>query len=314
MKAAIIDTFGDTNQFKIINMPDPVPGEKQVLVKIHAASVNPVDWKHRKGNHRLLLGSPFPIILGYDAAGVVVENGKEAHHFKPGDEVYFRSDKKYGGTYAEYVVTSESTLAIKPADISFEEAAAIPLASLTALQALRDKGDIKKTDKVLINGAAGGVGHFAIQLARELGGDVHAVSSYRHKSLMQELGFSDFIDYTKEDFKKSDRKYNIIFDAVGKENFLTCRHILTKPGVYITSLPRPKLLLHKIFALAYPGKKARALLMKSIGADLEYISKLIEEGRFKTHIDKVFSLEDIGKAHQYAEEGHTEGKIVVRII
>jgi len=313
MKAAVINKFGGPEVFSIRDLPLPAPDKDDVLIKVTASSINPIDWKIRKGYHKYTLGSDFPIIPGFDAAGSVIDTGRNVTRFKKGDAVYGRLDKKFGRAYSEYAIGNESVFAFKPPQISFEEAAAIPLASLTALQALRDKGKIKPNDNVLILGAAGGVGHFALQIARIIQARTVAVSSYRHKQLIETLKPGIFIDYTKENYKQLSEKFDIIFDAVGAESFLSCKHLLKPKGIYITTLPRPKLILHKLLALFTFGKKVRTLIMKARGKELEEINAWIENKGFTVHIDKVFPLDKIADAHRYSEEGHTEGKIVVKI-
>ena len=313
MKAAVIREFGPPYVFHIENMPMPVIKEDEVLVKVHASSVNPIDWKTRKGNLKFILGSAFPIILGYDVSGEVVETGKRVKKFKKGDLVFSRLDRKFGGAYAEYAVGSESTFALKPEKLSHEEAAAIPLAALTALQGLRDLGKMKKDDKVLLIGAASGVGHFAVQIVNILGGESWAVSSLRHQKLIDSLNPSHFIDYTREDYKQLDGQFDIVFDIVGTETFLTCKHLLRPKGIYITTLPRPKVLIHRAITMFVTQKKVKTFVMKSHGTDLELLNKWMEEGKFRVNIDRIFPLDKIADAHQYSEEGHAEGKIVIKI-
>lgn len=313
MRAAAIREYGDAGVFRLEDLPVPVPGDHQVLVRVHASSVNPVDWKMRRGDHRLYLRKKFPIVPGYDIAGVIVKTGASVDSFKSGDEVFARIDHVFGGAYAEYAVTGEDTLALKPDNISFHEASAVPLAGITALQALKDKGHTGKGMKVLIIGAAGGVGHFAVQLASLLGGEVTAVSSHRHEDFIKEMDPAYYIDYTKHDFKQMPDLYDIIFDVAGVESFLSCKNKLKKRGVYITTLPRPKLIIHKIFSWLTGGKRVKTLLMQSRGSDLEYLASLIAENRIKIKIDRIFPLEKIAEAHRYCEAYRTEGKVVIDI-
>jgi NADPH:quinone reductase-like Zn-dependent oxidoreductase len=313
MKAAVIEAFGDASVFKIKNIEPPLTKAHQVLIKVYSSSVNPVDWKQRRGVHRYILGSPFPIVLGYDVAGEIIALGDQVSHYKVGDKINTRLDNKYGGALAEYAVASENCLALLPENPDYNDYAALPLAGVTALQALRDKGKIATGHKVLIIGAAGGLGHFAVQVAHIMGGIVTAVSSARHKSLIEKLKPHTFIDYTKDDILKLEEKYDIIFDVVGKFNFFQCRHLLKKKGCYITSLPRPKLIIHKLVSYFTFGKKVKTLLMRAKGDDIKLINQWYIENKLFVHIDKIFSLEEIQKAHEYMEEGHTEGKIVIQI-
>ena len=313
MKAAVINEFGPPEVLKIDEIQSPVPRAHEVLIKVHATSINPIDWKTRKGNLKFILGSNFPIVLGYDAAGTVVLTGSKVTKFKKGDQVYGRLDRKFGGALAEYAVGSENVFSHKPPTLSWEQAAAVPLAALTALQGLRDKGEIKKGQKILINGASGGVGHFALQIARYFETETTAVCSSRHQNMMKDLGPHRWIDYTKEDFKTKKDKYDIIFDTVGTETYLSCRHLLNPGGIYVNTLPRPKILYHRMISLFSQGKKVKTFLMKAEGTDLDFINQLIRENKFKIYVDKIFPLEQVSEAHKYSQTGKAEGKVVVKI-
>jgi len=313
LKAAVIYQYGPSDVFRIEEIDRPIINNDEVLIKVRAAAINPVDWKQRQGWHRFFLKAHFPVVLGYDVSGEIVECGSAVTGYKSGDHVYARLTRRFGGAFAEFAAASESILAKKPENISWEEAAAVPLAAITALQGLRDKCGLKTGEKVLIIGAAGGVGHFVLQLSKAMGGITFAVCSNRHNKMMEELRPDGFIDYTREDYKSQAERYDIIFDAAGVENFPYCRHILNPGGRYLTTLPRPKILIHKMYAVFTKGKKAKTFLMKSRGSDLEIISGLIREEKLKIYIDSVYPLENISDAHQRAEEYHTEGKIVIRI-
>lgn len=313
MKAAYITKFGSPDVFQIGDMPKPViEKDTDVLIEVHASSVNPVDWKIRKGNLKFILGSGFPIILGFDASGVVVEVGKAVKKFKPGDEVYGRLDRKFGRAYAEYAIGSESVFSLKPSFISHLEAGSIPLAASTALQGLRDKGLMRKGYDVLINGASGGVGIFAAQIAYMEGANATLVWGNGHEALAKDLKIKDIINYHETDFKKLEKKYDIVFDIMGNESFMSCKHLLKKGGTYITSLPRPKVILHRFISL-FTTKRVRTLLMEPNGKDLDYLNFLMEFRKFRTRIDSIYKLDDIAKAHSRSESGHVEGKVVVGI-
>ncbi len=313
MKAAIIKQFGGPEVFSIEEVPKPEPGPRQVLIRVHASSINPVDWKMRTGSHKKLLGAPFPIILGFDAAGTVDAVGDKATQYKPGDRVYGRLDVKYGGALAEYALGSEKVFASIPDELDFITAAAIPMAAQTALQALRDKGRIREGQKVLVNGASGGGGHMALQIAELHGAEVTAVCSAGHREMMETLRPHHWVDYQKTPVPTLEKKYDLFFDAVGTESFLTVKHLLTGNGVYITTLPRLKLLAHKLVALFHPFRKVRTLLQKSRGSELKLINLWIEEGMFRVWIDDVYTLDEIVEAHRYASEYKADGKIVVEI-
>jgi len=219
-----------------------------------------------------------------------------------------------GGAYAEYIVVSEQSVAIKPVTMSFVEAAAVPLAGLTALQALRDRGKIFSGAKVLINGASGGVGTFAVQIAKSLGAVVSGVCSSKNVELVKSIGADDVLDYTKNDFTKRYQSYDIIFDVVAKKSFSDCEKALAPKGIYITSVPNPAFIFQAFWTYLWPGKKANFVMVRSSGKDLNFIRELIEAGKVKSIIDKIFPLSEVAAAHAYFEEGHTRGKNIIRIL
>ncbi|MCB2194384.1 MAG: NADP-dependent oxidoreductase [Bacteroidetes bacterium] len=315
MKAAIINQFGGPEVFKIQDIDKPNIQPDQVLIKVKTVSINPIDWKQRNGNHKLILGSPFPIVLGYDVCGEVIEVGSEISRFKPGDLVYGVLDNKYGGALAEYAVGHENCFDIKPENIDHNEAAAFPMVALTALQALKYKSDLKTGQTVLINGASGGVGHLAVQLAKLLGAKVIAVASSKSEQFINQFNPDTFIDYTKQDILDLDRKVDIFFDVIGNQKFPKIKHLLTSQGIYLnlnyidTMKKMPLYKLHQMFT----KKKAKAILMKNTEEDLQVITKWIKEEKLKVSIDKTFSLEQIREAHEYAQQGHNKGKNIVVI-
>lgn len=315
MRAAVINQFGGPEVFKIQDIKKPDMQTDQLLIKVKAVSVNPIDWKQRKGNHKLILGSPFPIVLGYDVSGEVVEVGSEINRFKTGDEVYGVLDNKYGGALAEYAVGHENCFDHKPKNIDHNQAAAFPMVALTALQALKYKADLKPGQTVLINGASGGVGHLAIQIARFFGAKVIAVAGSKSEQFVNQFKPDQFIDYTKQDILKLDKKVDVFFDVIGNQKFPKIKHLLTPKGMYLnlnyidTMKRMPLYKLHQIFT----RKKAKAILMKNSEKDLQLTSKLIKEEKLKVTIDKTFSLEQIREAHEYAQQGHNKGKNIVVI-
>jgi NADPH:quinone reductase-like Zn-dependent oxidoreductase len=313
MKAAVIYQYGTPDVFRIEELSKPVIRNNEVLIQVHAASINPVDWKQRHGWHRMFLKAHFPVVLGYDVSGVIEKCGESVKKFKKGDEIYCRLTRRFGGAFAEFAAASENTVARKPSSIAWEQAAAVPLAAMTALQGLRDKCRLKKGEDILIIGAAGGVGHFALQIAMQMGCNVTAVCSGRHKKMMDELKPGHFIDYTKCDYKSLPEKYDVIFDAAGAESFLSCSSLLKPGGRYLTTLPRPKIVIHKLIAFFTSSKKVKTFLMRSKADDLEVLSKMITDGQLRIYIDSVFPLEKIADAHRRAEEYNTEGKIIIRI-
>jgi NADPH:quinone reductase-like Zn-dependent oxidoreductase len=313
MKAAIIKEFGSPEVFEIVDIPKPSIKNNQLLIKVIAVGINPIDWKQRKGNHKFILGSPFPIVLGYDVCGEVVETGSEITKFKKGDKVFGVLDNKYGGALAEFAVGHENCFAHQPQNISDTEAAAFPMASLTALQALRDKARLQKGQLVLILGASGGVGHMAVQVARILGAKVIAVASEASKTFVEQFQPDEFIDYQSEDILNIPQKVDVFFDVAGIYSFPKCKHLLKPGGVYINTLPRPKILVHKILQWFTNGKKAKTLLMSHNKEDLLQIKQWIEENKISVKIGRSFRLEEISEAHNFAQQGHSKGKNVVLI-
>jgi NADPH:quinone reductase-like Zn-dependent oxidoreductase len=312
MKAAYIERFGAEDVFTLGEQPEPQVKEDQIKIRVAYSSINPIDWKQRKGNHRFILGAPFPIILGYDVCGQVVETGKKVMDFQVGDQVYGVLDNKYGGALAEYAVGNSNCFAHKPVNITDEEAAAVPMVALTVLQALRDKAALKKGQTLIINGASGGVGHVAMQAAKIMNTKVIAVAGTKSENFVKQYNPDQFIDYKKENLLLSGIKCDVFFDVAGVYNFPQCLDLLKPKGVYINTLPRPKIIIHKLFQLI-SGKKVKTLLMKHRQDDLKLITQWIEQGKMKPYINNVYELSAISEAHRYAQKGHSKGKNVIRI-
>lgn len=316
MKAAVINKFGDPSVFEVSNMDKPEINEDQILIQVYTSSINPIDWKQRKGNHKLILGSAFPIVLGYDVCGVVESVGKKHRSFKQGDLVYGVLDNKYGGAYAEYAVGNENCFCLKPDSISNSEAAAFPMVSLTALQALRDKAKVKEGTTVLVNGASGGVGHMVMQIAKLMGAKLIAVASTESKTFVEQFEPDEYIDYMKESVYDINYKVDVVFDIASNLIFRKSKKILKPNGIYInleyinTIKKMPVYFFQQLFS---KGKKVKSLLMKHSAKDLEIISNWIKGGRLKVHIDEEFSLKNISAAHDYAQNGHNKGKNVIVI-
>ena len=313
MKAVVINQYGSTEVLQYQDIEQPQIKPNQLLVKVYAASVNPVDWKIRKGLLKPLTGNKFPMSLGLDVSGEVVAVGDRVTQFKPGDLIYADLGYLPGGAYAEYAAVSEKAAALKPTNITHEQAAAVPVAGLTALQALRDKGQIKPGYKVLINGCSGGVGSFAVQIAKVLGAEVTAVCSTKNIELVKSLGADRVIDYTQQDFTQDTVQYDIILDAVGKQSFSRCKNSLTANGVYITTLPTPESLLQSFLTTFIPGKKAKFILANASGKDLAYLKDWIETGKILLIIDRTYPLSQVAAAHAHSETERAVGKIIVTI-
>lgn len=313
MKAAVIDEFGSLAKLEVRDIPMPVINPDQILVEVHAAGVNPIDWKIREGTMSARFGEEFPMVLGLDVSGVVVETGKAVTRFSRGDEVWARSDNGPGKCYAEYVALNPGTVARKPAELSHLEAGSMPLATLTCLIGLRDCGQLKDGDKLLIVGASGGVGVFAIQVAKIIGAHVTAVCSGRNADLVRELGADRVIDYTSEEVLQAGDRYNVIYDAVGSQDFEAAKNFLEEDGVYMTLVPVPGI------DFFLPGQTERVagkgyfVAWTPSTADLEIIAGWVHDGSLKPVIDSIFSLDEIRQAHERSETLRAVGKIVLKI-
>jgi 2-desacetyl-2-hydroxyethyl bacteriochlorophyllide A dehydrogenase len=313
MKAAVINSYGGTEVFQIANMETPQINNNQLLVKVMATSINPIDWKIRKGMLKLLTGNKFPLILGFDVSGEVVRVGDSVADFQVGDAIYTSLNSLSGGAYAEYTAVDAKVACPKPENLTHEQAAAVPLAALTALQALRDKGKIQSGQEVLINGASGGVGSFAVQIAKFFSATVTAVCSAKNVELVKSLGADRVIDYTRQDFTKEGVKYNLIFDVVGDRSFWSCQGSLTSNGVYVTTQPTPSYFGQSLLTALFPGKKAKVILLNSNASDLTFLKELIETDKLRPIIQHTYQLAQIAEAHSESERGHVVGKLVVKV-
>lgn len=318
MRAAVIDGYGGREKLVVREMPRPAePASGEVLVRVRASSVNPLDWMIRRGELRFVLPMRFPLVLGFDLAGEVEAVGPEVTRFEPGDRVFGGTSNRRAGCHAELALCPESGLAPMPESLTFEEAAALPTAALAALQALRDKGEAGPGEHVLINGAAGGVGHFAVQIGRILGAEVTAVAGGRNQGFVRQLGAERSLDYEREDFTLDEETYEVVFDAVGKSSFAACEPLLADNGVYVTTRIGPAIFLAALRSSlrGFFGETRRAagVIVRPDGADLEILARWADQGKLRPHIEHVFPLEEILAAHEASESGHTRGKIVVRI-
>lgn len=313
MKAAVFDEFGPVSVMQIRDMPRPEITSDQILVELHATSINPIDWKIREGMMKMRFGEELPQILGFDAAGTVVEVGDQVNKFQVGDQIYGRSVDGTGKCYAEYVALDPGMVARKPQGLSYLEAGAMPLAALTALIGLRDCGELQEGQRVLIIGASGGVGTYAVQIAKCMGAHVTGVCSARNLDLARELGADEVIDYTCEDVLAADEPYDVVYDTVGSQQVDSAREVLTENGVYMTLVPVPGI---EFFIPGQTERVARSgyfVAWTPSAADLEILSEWVEAGRLTTVIDSQFDLDQIHAAHERSETLHARGKIVVSI-
>ena len=308
MKAIVYTKYDPPNVLQLMDVPKPEPKKNQVLIKVYAASINALDYRS--------FGSAGKV-LGADIAGVVEAVGSNVKQFQPGDEVFGVSAGSVGG-FAEYASANENHLAPKPANLSFEAAAAIPVAALTALQGLRDKGQIRPGQTVLINGASGGVGTFAVQIAKAFGTEVTAVCSARNIEMARSIGADHVIDYTKEDFTQSDLRYNLIFAVNGFHPLPAYRRALTPQGMYVCAggtLPQIlQALLLGPFMSRKNGKKMGFMgIAKTSWKDLVYLKELLEASKIVPVIEKNYPLSEVPSAMRYVAEEHARGKVVVQV-
>ncbi len=318
MRAVVARGHGGPKVLRVEEVERPEAGDRQLLVKVRAAGVNPIDWRLRRGELRPVTALKRRRIPGRDVAGEVLAVGDRVEGFEVGDRVYAMLDGIFGG-YAEYAVASQDAAAKMPEDLSWKEAAAVPLAALTAIQGLRgalrdlphDCDEALGRRRVLVNGASGGVGTFAVQLARIFGAEVTAVCSARNLELVRELGADHTLDYAEEDFTRRAGLYDVVFDVVGNKSFLACRRALRPGGIYVTTEPRPRGFLWQ--ALTFPGenKKARVVLARTSGRDLALLGTLFEAGRTRVVMDRVYPLEEAAEAHAYSETGRVRGKVAL---
>ncbi|HEY6943815.1 MAG TPA: NAD(P)-dependent alcohol dehydrogenase [Candidatus Acidoferrum sp.] len=322
MKAAVYTRYGPPDVVEITEIEKPVAKDNEVLIKVRAAAVNPADWRLMRGApyvFRILFRLRKPTIaepgrLGHDVAGKVEAVGKNVTRFKPGDEVFGAGH----GALAEYVCAAESRLAIKPAGVSFEQAASVPVAALTALQGLRDKGKIQAGQRVLINGAAGGVGTFAVQIARSFGAEVTGVCSTRNLDMARSRGANHVIDYTQDDFTKSGQRYDLILDNVGNHSLSACRRVLNPKGICVIAgapkNPSRFILTHMIAAPVLSlliSQKFVMFIAKINKEDLAIVGDLLASGKITPVIDRRYRLSETREALRYLEEGHARGKVVI---
>jgi len=323
MQAIVYHCYGPPEVLKLEQIAKPVPRDGEVLVRVHAASVNPLDWHFMRGMPYIVrmdsgLGAPGDGRFGVDFSGVVEAVGAHVTRFKPGDEVFGGKH----GAFAEYVIIGEQrALALKPAGVSFAQAAAVPIAGVTALQGLRDKARLAPGQKVLINGASGGVGTFAVQLAKNLGAEVTAVCSAKNAELVRSLGADRVIDYTREDFTRGSERYDVIFDTVGNRSASELRRVMTPQGalVIVGAPPGGPFLggltvMLKALALApFVSQRLETFIAQLNGEDLAQLAALMASGKVKPVIDRTYPLAQVPQAVAYLEAGHARGKVVIDV-
>ena len=308
MKAVVIEKYGSADVLEIKDIPRPAFEEHDLLIEVYAASVNPVDWKIREGYLKDMSPYKFPLVLGWDVAGVVKETGAHVSLFKAGERVFSRTDIARNGTYAEYVAVDEGLVALIPDNLSFREAAAVPLACQTAWQALVEIAQVKLGDKVLIHAASGGVGTFALQIAKNNGAHVAATCGTTNTRLAKSLGADEVIDYTATDFSEVLHDFDIVLDTMGGETYRKSFKILKKGGTVISLLERPDKALASEHSV-----KAEYMFLQPDRKRLNQIAGLLSEGKIKPVLGIVLPLEEARKAHILSQSHHAKGKIVLTV-
>lgn len=325
MKAIVRRCYGPPDVLRLEDIEKPTPADNEVLIRIRAAAVNPFDWHYMRGKPYLMridvgFGTPKNPRLGVDYSGTIEAIGRNVSRFKPGDDVF---GGKFGAL-AEYVTAAEDgQIALKPANLTFEQAAAVNMAAMTALQALRDRGKIQPGQEVLINGASGGVGTFAVQIAKVLGAEVTGVCSTRNVELVRSIGADHVVDYTKEDFTRSGRRFDVILDNVGNRRLLDIRRVLIPKGKYILiggggpdAGPWIGPLIGPIKALVlsrFVSQEMGMMMAESKQEDLAILSELLQTGKVTLVIDRRYKLSETAEAIRYLEEGHARGKVVISL-
>ena len=321
MKAIVYRCYGSPDVLEYVEVEKPIPGDDEVLVKVHAAAVNPYDWHYMRGSPYLMrlgsgLGAPDDTSLGVDFAGTVEAVGSGVDGLQPGDEVFGGA----GAAFAQYVNVQAADLALKPADVTFEQAASVPIAAVTALQALRDKGNLQSGQKVLINGASGGVGTFAVQIAKALGAEVTGVCSTRNVDMVRSIGADHVFDYTKENYTESERRYDLIIDNVGNHSLRANRKVMNPEGTlvivgaqkgdWIAPLMRP---ISALLLNPFVSQNFAMFIAEIRKEDLTYLADLMQTGRMTPVIDRRYPLSEVRAAMEYSETGRARGKIIIEV-
>ena len=314
MRAIIYERYGSPDVLELRDVDKPSVTDDGVLVRIRAASTNPYDWHFMRAKPvftRAMFGwfKPKDHRLGADLAGEVEAVGKDVTRFRAGDAVFGEG----AGAFAEYACVPERWLAKKPSNLSFEQAAAVPMAGITALQGLRDSGKIQAGQKVLILGASGGVGTFAVQIAKSFGAEVTGVCSTKNVEMVRSIGADHVVDYTREDFTRGGVRYDLMLDTIGNRSLHACRRVLAPKAVYVFIGGRMSHLAASMLAGPFVSQDVKAVVAKRSSADLEFLSGLIEAGRVTPVIDRTYKLSEVPEAVRYLEEGHARGKIVITV-
>jgi len=315
VKAIITNAYGSVEVLEIQEVEKPVIQDNEMLIRVHASSVNPVDWKIRKGDAKLLTGRKPPKILGADYSGIVVKVGKDVKNYKIGDAVFGMVHAFKGGTYAEFVKVKEEETCPKPENLSFEEAASLPVVSLTSYQSLVREGQLKRGHHVMVNGCSGGVGLSGVQIAKALGCKVTGVCSTKNIEVAKKMGADNIIDYTREDILKDKEAYDIFFDALANQSFFKAKKTLRPGGAYITTLPSFQSMILAPFINAVSSRKIKKIMVSpgtKSAKDLIIIKEMAERGHLVPVLEKIYPIEEIRDAHAHSETGRVVGKIALK--
>jgi NADPH:quinone reductase-like Zn-dependent oxidoreductase len=326
MKAIVYHQYGSPDVLRLEEIEKPTAGDNEVVIKVRAAALNPSDWHFMRGLPylvRIIAGLRKPKVtrLGFDVAGEVEAVGRNVTQFKPGDAVFGGCAGALAGSFAEYACASESALARKPDNVTFGQAAAVPMGALTALQGLRDKGHIQPGHTVVVNGAAGGVGSFGVQIAKAFGAEVTGVCSTRNMEMVRSIGAGRVIDYTQEDFTDGGQRYDLILDTVGNRSLSACRRALNPKGILVMAGGQADRWMIGPLARAFwagllsrfGSQKLVGLLTRSSKEDLGIVQELIASGKVTPVVDRTYKLSEVPEAIRYLEEGHARGKVVIAV-
>lgn len=313
MRSVIYNKYGSPEVLEVADVEKPELDENSILVRVKASSVNPVDYKIRRGDMKVLSGKKFPKYAGSDFAGVIENTGESVAGYRKGDEVYGFLNPMKGGAYSDYLIADPVNVSLKPEKFSFEQAASMPVAALTALQALNYLGNVNEGTTVLINGATGGVGSFAVQLAKSLGAEVTGICSKDNMKLCKDLGADEVFNYAEEELNRSGKKFDVFFDAAAKSTFSKSKKFINSKGIYITTIPGFGVIMNRLFNFLPFKKKSKFIMVKSSGIDLTILTGFAMTDSMEPVVAESFKLEDIADAQELAESGKFRGKIVVKI-
>ncbi len=313
MKAIHYKQYGDLSQLEEVEIDRPEPTASQILVKVETSAINPIDWKLLSGSFRAIMPVKFPAIPGFDLAGEVIAVGAAITQFKIGDRIYACQDIKQFGTAAEYTVVEEYLADLIPEGLSAGEAAGIPLAGLTALQGLRNCAGLNADERVLIVGGSGGVGHYAVQIAKAMDTNVTAVCSTGNVEMVRDLGADTVIDYNKQTDFATDLKYDVVLDCVVKSPYKAFAAVMQADAVYVPALPSISFIIKSYLMPLYTKRRVKPVMLKTNGKDLNFLSNLVREGKLRTIIDSSYSLNEYREAFERNQTGRTRGKIIINI-